>query len=140
MGEQERLSQIGKDVDFIKRWWPVATFIGTALYFIITWSSNAQKTYDTKIAKKEDITLLSKQVANLSIQVSHLADDFKGYKTTYTKDSLERVVIKSDLEKHKKYVDNRLNDIAKRISALQLRFFTEKRIGNNLIITPVSGN
>ncbi|ASU34428.1 hypothetical protein [Mucilaginibacter xinganensis] len=138
MSEQERLSQIGRDVGFIKRWWPVATVAGAILYATVTTVHNATSTYDTKIAKKEDIAALSKQVSDLSIQVSHLADDFKGYKTTKVSDSVERVAIKKDLESHKRFVNGQLEKIAKRLASF--RFYTEKRIGDKLIVTPVSRN
>lgn len=54
MSEQE-YSQIGKDVKAIKRWWPAVAVILTTGYFLITTAMNATNTYDTKVAKKEDI-------------------------------------------------------------------------------------
>lgn len=135
MSEQERLSQIGKDVGFIKRWWPVATVIVTLLYGVIVTVHNATSTYDNKIAKKEDIIALSKQVADLSIQVSHLSD---GFKVNHIKDSVAVSELGDDLEKHKKFINTQLVKIEKRFYSF--RFYTEKKVGDKLIITPVSNN
>jgi len=91
MSEQERATfdKLAKDIDFIRRWWPLVAVIGAVTWGIVTFSINATSIYDNKIAKKEDMDSLRKENRALRVEIQSMHQDLRSFLvdfTTYKKD------------------------------------------------------
>lgn len=113
MSDKERdtaVDQIAKDMAAIKRWWPAIAALFAIIWGAIVIASNATSTWDTKVAKKEDIIPLISKIEVLNESVKILSLEIRGFRTYKTQDSIDKVVL-----------NQRLTDNTKIIETLQLK-------------------
>lgn len=140
MSQDEKITNIEKEVNAIKRWWPVLAACVTILLAVITLTITATSAWDNKVAKKEDISALSDQLKKVSNQVSDISADFKEYKsrTSHERiiDSIDKEKIKKDLLDHIRLANNEYKDVLNRFTQMTYheQYYFDKNGKRNVTI------